>query len=299
MNMEINSEQPAGKNGNSKISIIVPAYNEVKGIKSVLDGLLSLDKGYEIIVVDDGSGDDTAEVVKPFSNVRLIRHEYNLGYGAALKTGIRSATGDIIIITDADGTYPYNQIPVLADIINDSNCAMVVGARNKKNVKIPLVRRPAKWCLNRLANYLSGIRIPDLNSGLRAMRRPVVEKFFHLLPDGFSLTTTITLAMLTNGYSVKYISIDYFKREGKSKIHPIKDTLNFIQLIIRTVLYFNPLRVFIPFSVSLVILSFLVLFLSGIFTEKAMDVTFGVILMSAVIVMAIGMLADLIDKRIQ
>ncbi|GAB4544345.1 MAG: hypothetical protein Fur0020_13710 [Thermodesulfovibrionia bacterium] len=121
----------------------------------------------------------------------------------------------------------------------------------------------------------------------------------NILPDGFSFTTTITLAMLTNGYRVKYIPIDYHKREGKSKIRPIQDTLNFIQLIIRTILYFNPLRVFIPLSLSLVVLSFLVLLVSYLIFGKAMDVTFGVIMMAAVMVMAIGMLADLIDKRLK
>ncbi len=116
---------------------------------------------------------------------------------------------------------------------------------------------------------------------------------------GFSFTTTITLAMLTNGYSVKYMPIDYLKRKGKSKIKPIQDTLNFIQLIIRTVLYFNPLRVFIPLSISLIVFAFMVLVLSWLFTGKVMDVSFGVILMTAVTVMTIGLLADLIDKRIQ
>jgi hypothetical protein len=176
---------------------------------------------------------------------------------------------------------------------------MVVGARTGKNVKIPLIRKPAKWFINKLANYLSGMKIPDLNSGLRIMKKSDIERFFHFLPSGFSFTTTITLALLVNNYPVKYFPITYAKREGKSKIRPIKDTLNFIQLIIRTILYFNPLKVFVPLSISLVILALLLLAGSWFYLGKIMDVTFGVIVMTSVMVLAIGLLADLIDKRIQ
>ncbi len=282
---------------NTAISIIIPAYNEEKGIITLLEGLRDLNRDYEIIVVDDGSDDNTAAIAKNFLNIKLVRHEQNSGYGAAIKTGIKYATGDIVLIIDADGTYPLQQIPDLIKSLKEGNYAMVVGARTKKDVKIPIIRRPAKWFINKLANYLSGIKIPDLNSGMRAITKSAIERFMHILPDGFSFTTTITLAMLTNGYRVKYIPIDYHKREGRSKIRPIQDTLNFMQLIIRTILYFNPLRVFIPLSISLVILAFLVLIGSYLLFGRAVDVTFGVILMTAVMVMAIGMLADLIDKR--
>jgi hypothetical protein len=159
-----------------------------------------------------------------------------------------------------------------------------------------LVRKPAKWFINKLANYLSGMKIPDLNSGLRIMKKPDIERFLHILPSGFSFTTTITLALLVNNFPVKYFPITYDKRKGKSKIRPIRDTLNFIQLIIRTILYFNPLKVFVPLSISLIIFAFILLAGSWIYLEKPMDVTFGVILMTSVMVMAIGMLADLIDS---
>lgn len=282
-----------------ELSIIIPAYNEEKAIKGVISDLKQLAGNYEIIVVDDGSEDNTAEIVKNYPSVRLISHEHNLGYGAALKTGIKYANSDTVTILDADGTYPTEHIPDLAKTMKDGDYAMVVGARNAKNVNIPLTRRPAKWFINKLANYLTGIKIPDLNSGLRIIRKSALERFINFLPNGFSFTITITLAMLTNGYPVKYTPINYYKRKGKSKIRPMRDTFNFIQLIIRTILYFNPLRVFIPLSISLVIFAFVVLFASWFFLGAAMDVTFGVILMTAVMVMAIGMLADLIDKRTQ
>ena len=287
------------------LTIIVPVYNEKRGIESTLQDLEQIRKdadfGVEIVVVNDGSDDGSKEVLGEISceGVSVIHHSVNRGYGAALKTGIRNSPKECIIITDADGTYPNERIPELIKIFQEGNYDMVVGARVGGNVKIPLIRKPAKWFITKLASYLAGTRIPDLNSGLRVMKKDVVEKYINILPDGFSFTSTITLAMLTNGYSVKYVPIDYFKREGKSKIKPIQDTLNFIQLIIRTVLYFNPLKIFVPLSLFLVIFAFMVLIGSWVFTGKAMDVTFGVILMTSVMVLVIGMLADLIDKRLQ
>jgi glycosyltransferase involved in cell wall biosynthesis len=279
-------------------TIIMPVYNEAKSILQDIEKINKLPGNYEVIVVDDGSTDGTSELIEK-TEVKVISHINNIGYGAAIKTGIKQAAYDTIVITDADGSYPNERIIEMVQLFKDENYDMVVGARVGKNVKIPLIRKPAKWILNRLANYLSGTKIPDLNSGLRVMKKDVVERFMNILPNGFSFTTTITLAMLTNGYFVKYIPIDYLKREGKSKIKPIRDTLNFVQLIIRTVLYFNPLRVFVPLSISLVLFAFTVLILSWLLTGKIMDVSYGVILMTAVMVMTIGLLADLIDKRIQ
>jgi glycosyltransferase involved in cell wall biosynthesis len=284
-------------------SVIIPAYNEEKAICSILNelnkSLSDFGKPYEIIVVNDCSTDSTRnEIINSGIPVVLIDHPSNKGYGAALKTGIEKSKYDIIVITDADGTYPNHKIPEIVSIALSESHDMVVGARTGSNVKIPLIRKPAKWAINKLANYLSNVRIPDLNSGLRVMKKSALERYIKILPDGFSFTTTITIAMLANGFSVKYIPIDYFKREGKSKIRPIRDTLNFIQLIFRTSLYFNPLRVFIPLSFFLVILAFLILIGGWLLLGAVLDVTFGVILMTSVMTLTIGMLADLIDKRV-
>jgi glycosyltransferase involved in cell wall biosynthesis len=289
------------KNG---VSIIIPVFNERDGIESTLQHLKQIMSNAnfenEIIIVNDGSNDGTEEILKKLNkdDFTVINHEINSGYGAAIKTGIIASNFDCIALTDADGTYPNIIIPELVKICYDENYDMVVGARVAKNVKIPLIRKPAKWVITKLANYLSGTRIPDVNSGLRVMKKSIVNKFANILPNGFSFTTTITLAMLTNNHSVKYIPIDYFFRKGKSKIRPIYDTLNFLQLIIRTILYFNPIKVFIPLSLFLIMLAFIVLAGSWLFLERVMDVGFGVILMAAVMVMAIGLLADLIDKRL-
>jgi glycosyltransferase involved in cell wall biosynthesis len=297
--MDRNNSAPERDKHHVVTSIVIPAYNEEKGIGAVLENVTSLDGRFEIIVVDDGSEDNTATIVENYSSVRLIHQQHNMGYGAALKAGIESASTETVLIMDADGTYPHETIPDLIKTMQDGKYSMVVGARTAKNIKIPLIRKPAKWFINKLANYLSGMKIPDLNSGLRIMKKSDIERFLHFLPSGFSFTTTITLALLVNNFPVKYFPITYDKRKGKSKIRPIRDTLNFIQLIIRTILYFNPLKVFVPLSISLVIFAFLLLAGSWIYLEKPLDVTFGVILMTSVMVLAIGMLADLIDKRIQ
>ncbi len=285
-----------------QISIIIPAYNEEKSIVSVLkeiEDVMSLSSlNYEIIVVNDGSTDKTMQVLKGSgSNIKVVNHRVNRGYGASLKTGICNAQYEIVVITDADGTYPSERIPELVNYIKDYD--MVVGARSGANVRISLIRKPAKWVINRLANYLTGVKIPDLNSGLRVMKKAIANKFVRLLPDQFSYTATITLAMLTNGYQVKYIPVDYHARIGQSKIKPIRDTLNFIQLIVRTVMYFNPLKIFIPLSLVLFFMSIGVFLYSYFFTPKVMDVTTVILFVSAIQVLAIGMVADLVNKRIK
>jgi hypothetical protein len=175
---------------------------------------------------------------------------------------------------------------------------MVVGARTGGDAHIPLVRRPAKWLITQLANYLANCRIPDLNSGFRLIRRDLWTRFRSYYPNGFSLTTTITLAALTNGYVVKYHPIAYHHRLGRSKIRPLRDTLNFIQLTIRTVLYFDPLRIFVPLS--------LVLFAAGLaigigskLLGDFLDTTTTLLLTASLQIMAIGMLADLVNKRLR
>ena len=239
------------------VSIVIPAYNEAAAIGPTIEAIhqMMVQTGLdgEIIIVDDGSKDGTGDAAAASPHVRLFRHPQNKGYGAALKTGIRQAQHDVVLITDADGTYPIDMIPHLVQQMEQYD--MVVGARTGENVQVRLVRRPAKYALTRLANYLSGVEIPDLNSGMRAFKRDIVVGYFRLLPSGFSFTTSITLALLTNDYNVLYVPIDYFKRTGQSKIRPIRDTINFFSLVVRVVLSYRPLRVFVPVAIVFLIIS--------------------------------------------
>jgi glycosyltransferase involved in cell wall biosynthesis len=282
------------------LSIIVPAFNEATGIGPVLasirETMESSGLDYEVLVVDDGSEDDTANIAQGIG-IRVLQHPINRGYGAALKTGIRHATYDTIAITDADGTYPNDTLPELARLARERGYDMVVGARTGTQVHIPLARRPAKWALNRLANYLASTQIPDLNSGLRVFRKDLAEEFRRYLPSSFSFTTTLTLALLTNDYTVHFVPISYYKRVGSSKINPIKDTLNILGLIVRTVMYFAPLRVLLPISAFLLLLALGILIGSALLTPKIMDVTVIVVTMTALQIAVVALVADLIEKQ--
>jgi len=276
-------------------SIVVPVYNEEETIEKVIAALkIYLNQGCEIILVNDGSSDRSKELLEKTADIKVIHHPENRGYGAALKSGIRTAQGKHILIIDADGTYPSESIPELLN--QKENYDMVVGARTNPQSQIPLIRKPAKWLLGQLANYLTGTKIPDLNSGLRIIKKDVLNKFIHLLPDGFSFTTTITLAFLTNGCQIKYLPIDYYKRKGKSKIKPVKDTLNFLQLIIRTVLYFNPLKIFIPASFIILAAALTIGAYSFFFTARFADTTFIVLCATALQTFFFGLIAELITR---
>jgi len=276
------------------VSVVIPAFNEEGAIEESVRGVLSVmgDSGieFELIVVDDGSSDRTGELSKT-AGAQVLMLPENRGYGAALKAGIARAKHEIIVITDADGTYPAESIPVLLENLGEYD--MVVGARIGANVAIPLVRRPAKWFLRRLASYLAGRAIPDLNSGLRVMRKSLVKRFEHLLPSGFSFTTTITLASLCSGALVRYSPIDYHERIGESKIRPTH-AVEFLLLILRTIVYFNPLKVFLPIG-GVFFLGGLVKFVYdvyiGNFSETALLGFLG-----AAILWAVGLLSDQLSR---
>lgn len=280
--------------GPEAVSIVIPAFNEQGAIeRSVREVTAAMEASgipYELLVVDDGSVDATAEFARQ-AGARVIQLPENSGYGAALKAGIAKSANELIAITDADGTYPADQIPVLLRQIPGYD--MVVGARIGNNVAIPTVRRPAKWFLGKLASYLAGRPIPDLNSGLRVMRRSLIRRSAHLLPQGFSFTTTITLSALCSGSLVKYSTIDYRPRTGKSKIRPTH-AFEFLLLIIRTIVYFNPLKIFLPAGG--------VFFLTGV-AKFAYDVYIGNLSETAILgvlgafaLWSVGLLSDQVAK---
>ena len=292
--------------GLGAVSILVPAHNEAATIAEMLRELsevlnrLSSQQGlaWELIVIDDGSTDATAEIVNRFGHatVRLVRHEESRGYGAALKSGMRHAQHHWILIIDADGTYPPTHIPEILG--RRSPGRMVVGARVGPDTHVPVVRRPAKWFLTRFASSLSSVRIVDLNSGLRAFPRALAERYIPILPDGFSFTSTITLAAISSGWEVTYVPIDYRRREGTSKIRPLRDTIGFLILIIRTVMFFDPLRVLLPIALLFILSSVVVAVGSLALTGMLMDVTTVILLVTGIQLLVLGMIADAINRRL-
>jgi len=291
-------------NERAGVSIVIPAYNEERGAGPVLVELLELLERelpgipHEVIVVDDGSKDKTAEVIEQHvgGRLRVIRHPVNRGYGAAIKTGVAHAVHPWVLITDADGTYPAKHIPEI--LSHRRHFHMVVGARTGPKAAVAMLRRPPKWVLRKLASYLSRQDIPDLNSGLRVMRKDILERFENILPDQFSYTTTITLAMFSAGLHVKFVQIDYLKREGKSKIRPIADTIGFTKLIFRTVMYFDPLRVFIPAALFFILAAFAIGVGSYSITGTVMDVTTVVLFTTGFQTLMVGLLADMLNRRL-
>ena len=298
--VDANPQEPHAGKG-ARFAVIVPCYNERDSIGAVVESVLKCcarSGPYDLIVVDDGSTDGSAEILRRLRQrhpeVQVLTHPHNRGYGAALKTGIRQTSAELIVITDADRTYPNERIPELLECAWEVD--MVVGARKMDPAIYPLSRRIAKFFLSKYVAWMVGETIPDINSGLRVMRRAVVEQFFHILPDTFSFTTTITVAMLTNYYTVQYVPVTYEARVGHSKIKPIRDTLRFLHLILRTGMYFAPLRVFLPVATFLGLLflgslAYDVLVLRDL-TEKTL--TF---LLFALNTAMLALLADMFDKR--
>lgn len=284
------------------LSVIIPVYNEEKALGETVgyfEDLLTKNPGLEVIFVNDASTDRSAEILAGVKNkkIKIINQTKNNGYGASIKRGLKDVSYENIAITDADGSYPNENICELFEIFLNNNADMVVGARTGKIREIGVFRRFAKSILNKLARYLSEEDIPDLNSGLRVVKKNLVLRFLRFLPDGFSFTTTLTLSLLANNGKILYLPVNYFKRKGKSKIRPVRDTLNFLQLIIRTIMFFNPLKIFLPLSIFFILLSLLILVITYLL-GKVMDITVVLLFITGLNFLAIGLLADLIDKRI-
>lgn len=294
--MQSTSLSPAG------VTCVIPVYNEAGAVAETLRGVAGVlgesRRPWEIIMVDDGSTDGSAEAARESGEaVRVIRHDRNRGYGAAIKTGSRHAEHDWVLILDADGTYPADEIrPLLRTLEEDPEAEMIVGQRNQTRETDGPFRLLGKKILVSLANFLSGHHIPDLNSGLRLMRRRSLARYASLLPDGFSLTTSITLALLCSGAHVRYVPIEYRARQGESKIRPVRDMYNFCVLIMRTITYFNPLKVYVPLSVLLIVIALLTVVLSKLIGGEVMDVTALFLFMGGLQLLLIGVIADLVIK---
>lgn len=278
------------------ISIIVPIFNEADSINDFIESLHSvldsLPFPHEVIFVDDGSTDETPKLLHSLPH-KVLRHQINMGYGAAIKSGIRNCRHEAVVILDADGTYAPEDIVKIVKPLDSYD--MVVGARTGQNIHIPLGRRPVKWIIRKFAEWMVRRSIPDLNSGLRSFRKSRVEEIIQLLPDGFSLTTTLTVAFMTGNRKVLFEPIRYNKRTGVSKFHPISDTWNMILLILRTVVLIRPLNVFLPLSFALALLAVIVA-VASMAAGKFMDTTFIVLMMTSIQMFVLGLIADLIIR---
>lgn len=232
------------------ISVVIPAYNEGEVIASILDRLLLLDEINEVVVVDDGSSDNTVDVVSGYKDkgVVLVQHPYNIGNGAAVKTGVRKATGSIIVLMDADGQHPPEEIPKMLPYLDQY--AMIVGARSQGTVSV-WWRNLANGVFNYYASYLVGYEVPDLTSGFRVIRARHIRSFLYLFPNGFSYPTTITVSMFRSGFPVKYYDFASPARVGKSKIKIFRDGFRFLLILTRLGVFFVPLKVFLPLSAVL------------------------------------------------
>ncbi len=276
------------------VTIVLPAFNEEQAIAKVIDDVQSAMKTvsvpHEILVIDDQSDDRTAEIAAS-KKVRVVRRIIRGGSGASRRTGILEAKGNIIVMLDADGSYEASDIPRLLSYFPDYD--QVNGARTSEQGTLKLLRTPAKWIIRKLACYLTSTDIPDLNTGLKAFKKDIMKKYLWVLPDGFSCVTTMTLAFLANGYAVKYIPTQYHKRIGQSKFHPIKDTASYLNTVVRMVMYFKPLRVFMPLAGILIAFGIFKSIGSLAFTSTLQESDI-IIFMTALMVAVLGLIADLI-----
>ena len=289
------------------LSVIIPACDEESAIEQTIESIISNLKvaqiEHEIIVINDGSTDCTGEIVAAFEKqgiVHVIHHPQPGGYGHSLKEGILQARYDLIAITDADGTYPHDKLPDLYKVIVEEGYDMVVGARTGPEYRGTFLKMPARWVFLWLSEYATGQKIDDINSGLRIFKKEIVLKYLHTISNGFSFTTTITLAALLNGYFVKYIPINYYKRIGKSHILYWRDSLRSLQIIVENILYYNPFKLFL-LRVNMMLSISLMAFLGFLVVDNPKFTLFwgtnaAFSFAAAFIIAAIGLSADLIRR---
>ena len=299
------------KQNQYNFSVVIPCYNEALAVSKTAKEIYStlttwaeqedVKLSFELIFVNDGSTDETTEKLsildQDHKNLKVIHSKINCGYGASLKKGILASKYDSIVITDADGTYPNERIPELIKGLEKND--MVIGARIGKNVQIPSLRRPVKWLLLKYARWMSKADIKDLNSGLRAMKKDIIFRFWNMLPNAFSFTSTITLAMHIEGLNVSYLPIDYHARIGNSSIKPVQDTLRFFSLVLRTVMYFKPLQILGTIGLVMLLGSIGIGITGKILLGEVPDVIAVSMFSTGSIFIGLGLLGDLINARRQ
>ncbi len=288
--------------GRPDVSIVLPTYNEVGHLDAevvrITEAMEASAYRFELICVDDGSTDGTRERLRELAEqddrVRVFEHRRNLGSGGARRTGTRAARGNVVVWTDVDMTYPNDQIPHLVDSL--AGYDQVVGARMSEQGTHKAARVPAKWAIRRLAQYLAQEEIPDLNSGFRAFRREHAVRYLNRLPNGFSCVTTMTMSFLSDGLNVGYIDIPYGAREGESKFHWYRDTRKYLLQVVRMILGYEPLRVFMPVGLALLLFGVGKLIYDISTKDLRLATNTLLILFAAFQVISIGLLADLVVR---
>ncbi len=276
-------------------TVILPAFNEEAAIAPVIDAIRALSGNPEVIVVDDGSTDKTADIARQHG-ANVVRHPGNAGYGKSVMDGINVARNDIIVITDADGTYPIERIPEFVAKIEEG-FDMAVGARSGKAYRGTFLKMPARIALKALVEFVTGRHIPDINSGLRSFRKSVVTPYFPHLCQGFSFTTTITLIYMLTGKIVNYVPIAYHKRVGSSKVRILRDSLRTLQYVTEVVATYNPLKLFLLLSVCCGAAGILLLLLSSVLAHTFLTVLGSALLLGAVLLFGIGLQTEALRKR--
>ena len=275
----------------ARTSIVIPAFDEAAAIGPLVKGLRAAASWHEIVVVDDGSSDGTGAEASA-AGARVIRHPYNKGNGAAVKTGIRHSSGALILIVDADGQHrPSDAVRLVAHL---DSYDLVVGARSAAS-QASLARRLGNASLNAIATYLTEQRIPDLTSGFRAARRDCLVEFLHLLPNGFSTPTTTTLAFMKAGYSVRFEPIEAARRQGTSKIRLASDGVGFFMILLKVITVYSPLRIFLPISAAA--------FLTGagyavwtIITQSHVTNSSVLLILLSVVILLVGLVSEQISS---
>lgn len=277
------------------VTILLPCYNEEEALPKVIEDIRKAMEGknyaYEILVVDDQSTDRSVAVANELG-CRVVCRPVRRGAGAARKTGIMAARGDLIVMLDADGTYAAEDIPKMLGFFPEYD--QVNGARTSEQGTMPWLRAPAKWAIRKLASFISKQNIPDLNTGLKAFKKEKMLPYLWTVPDGFSCVSSMTLAFLCNGHPVKYFPTAYRKRIGVSKFHPIRDTYNYVLTVFRLITYFDPLRVFFPMAAFLIITGVIKSLYDYYVVIHRLQLSDIILILSGVIIGFQGLLADLI-----
>jgi glycosyltransferase involved in cell wall biosynthesis len=283
------------------VTVVIPARDECLGVAGVITALrtaLTDDQRvgeFEIVVIDDGSSDGTGQVAAA-AGARVVRHERTRGYGAALKRGLRETSHEVVVIVDADATYPVAEVPEMIAALSQG-AELVIGARIVRGARIFWLRRMVKKGITGFAGMLTGEPIVDLNSGLRVFLRSHLQPFLRLMPDGFSFSTSLTILSLLEGWDVRWHPVPILQRSGRSKFRPIRDTARLLLSLIRAVVYFHPMRVFLPISVGLGV-GGAGCFLWDVFWEHNLTDKTVLLSITCLEVFVLGLLADLVVRKL-